>query len=140
MKKTLITTALAAILSTGTIATATAGPANTKAPSVSTSIELVGHRSHDRDFRGKKSNGYYVLPSHVVRYKLYRYGYRDIRKVGFFRGNYIFMARGYRGPVKLVVDGRTGHVVSRHRIRHWFGKGLHFGSHSGKFSFSVGIH
>lgn len=146
MKKSLITAALAAMLSTGTIAGASAMPvAKLDAPQAAAAkVQLAGHRHRDRyrDRDVRRHHGrHHLLPVRAVRRELRHRGYRHIRFVGSTRGDYLFIARGYRGPVRLLVDGRTARVLSRHRIRgHRGGPAFHHRSDNGNFSFSFGIY
>jgi len=137
MKNALATAALAAILSAGAVAAASAMPV--AAPATKTAaaapVELVGHHGHKY---GKHRHR--ILPSHVIVRSLRHRGYRHIRNVRLQRGDYVVHARGHRGPVRLVVDGRTARVLSRQPLhRGWHRPGFSMHGHSGGFSYSFGI-
>lgn len=136
MKNALATVTLAALLSTGAASASAmpvAAPAADSAANVS--VELVGHRGHK--FRHGRQR---ILPQHVVVRSLHHRGFRNIRNVRFVRGDYVMRARGYRGPVRLVVDGRTARILSRQpldRGRHR--PGFSFHGRNGGFSYSFGM-
>ena len=136
MKKTIITAALAALLSAGALSAASAAPAFT-APQA-----LSGNAVEQVHYKGNKYGHHRILPQRVVIRSLYRQGYRDIRNVRLVRGDYVMRARGYRGPVRLVVDGRSGRILSRQALNRGHhgprpGFSLHGGN--GNFTYSFGI-
>ena len=139
MKKTIVTAALAALLSAGTLSAVSAAPAAAAASAqfkTGTAVEQVGHRGHAKNWRGHHR----ILPKRVVIRSLHRRGYRNIRNVRLVRGDYVLLARGYRGKVRLVVDGRTGRVESRHLLRrHGHRPGFRIQGGNGNFSYSFGI-
>ncbi|WP_223476072.1 hypothetical protein [Oricola indica] len=138
MKNAFATTALAAMLSMGTLAGASAMP-TVNAPAADTAstakVELVGHRGHNNAQRGHHR----IMPRHVIKRHLHRQGFRNIRNMRLVRGDYVLLARGYRGPVRLVVDGRSGRVLSRHVLRGGHRPGFVFRGGNGNFSYSFGI-
>jgi len=138
MKNALVTAALAALLSTGAVAAAPAMPV--AAPAAGTAanapVELVGHRGHRFDNRR-----HHILPQHVVIRSLRQRGFRHIRNVRVRHGDYVLHARGHRGPVRLVVDGRSARILSRqplHRGGH-HRPGLSLQGHNNGFTYSFGI-
>lgn len=137
MKNALATAALAAILSAGTVATTSAMPVT--APSANatanTSVDLVGH--HGQKFHKRR---HHILPPHVVVRSVRHRGFRNIRNVRLRHGDYVMHARGYRGPVRLVVDGRTARILSRQPLHGgWHRPGLSFHGHNDSFSYFLGI-
>ena len=143
MRNAIITAAIAALLATGSAATVSAMPATAPVPtkSLTGNVELVGHRHRegrrDRDFRHEGRRNH-VLPARVIVRQLRHRGYSHIRSINFVRGDYVVIARGHRGPVRLVVDGRTGPGIARHRLRRGGGFRHSYGGNSG-FSFSFGV-
>ena len=141
MKKTMITAALAALLSAGALSTASAAPAFTSPQAITgQAVEQVHYKGnknghHHKDWRGHHR----ILPQRVVIRSLYQRGYRDIRNVRLVRGDYVMRARGYRGPVRLVVDGRSGRILSREVLHRGHRPGLTFHGGNGNFSYSFGI-
>jgi hypothetical protein len=147
MKYLLVTAALAATLSAGTVA-ASAMPvtALSSNAAASASVELVGHRGHKygepRHYGHKfqKQRRHYILPRRVVVRSLHHRGFRNIRNVRLRHGDYVVHARGYRGPVRLVVDGRTARILSRQPLhRGWHRPGFSFHGHNDSFSYFLGI-
>lgn len=147
MKNVLATAALAAILSAGTVAAASAMPVAALPSGAATSapVELVGHRGqkfrepqhHGQQFRGRR---HYILPRHAVVRSLHRRGFRHIRNVRLRHGDYVVHARGYRGPVRLVVDGRTARILSRQPLhRGWHRPGFPIQGQNDSFSYFLGI-
>ncbi|GAB4358271.1 MAG: hypothetical protein Kow0026_19050 [Oricola sp.] len=141
MKNALATTAISAILTVGTIAAASAMPvaAPAAAPVAATaadaSVLLVGHRN--RDF-GR--HHHHILPRHVIVRSLHQHGFRHIRDVRMRHGDYVVHARGHRGPVRLVVDGRTARIVSLEPLGGgWHRPGLSFQGGNDSFSYFLGI-
>lgn len=135
MKNATAILALAAVLSTGVMGAASAKPANV--PGAEAKVELAGYRDRDRDFRHGQHR---ILPQYAIERSLYRQGYRDIRNVRLVRGDYVVIARGYRGVVRLVVDGRTGQVMSRDLLRRAGPRaGVHIQGGNGNFNYSFGI-
>ena len=137
MKATLATAALAAILSVGAAGAVSAMPAATAPAAASTAapVELVGHRGP-----GVHHGHHRILPRHVIVRSLRHRGFRNIRNVRLVRGDYVLRARGYRGPVRLVVDGRTARILSRHPLHHGRNhSGVWFQGSNGNFSYSFGI-
>ena len=140
MKKTMITAALAALLSAGAFSAASAAPAFTAPQAIADqTIDQVHYKGnkngHNKDWRGHHR----ILPQRVVIRSLYRQGYRDIRNVRLVRGDYVMRARGYRGPVRLVVDGRSGRILSREVLHRGHRPGLTLHGGNGNFSYSFGI-
>lgn len=134
MKNATIIMALAAILSAGAMGTATAKPLNATGEAT---VQLAANRGHDRDWRHGQHR---ILPQRAIERSLYRQGYRNIRDVRLIRGDYVMIARGYRGVVRLVVDGRTGHVISRDLLRRPQPRaGVRIQGGNGNFSYSFGI-
>jgi len=141
MKKTMITAAIAALLSAGTFSAASAAPMPA-APQVKSNamVEQV-------HYKGKKKGGHHqawrghqrILPQRVVIRSLYRQGYRDIRNVRLVRGDYVMRARGHRGAVRLVVDGRSGRVLSRQVLHRGHRPGFSLHGGNGNFTYSFGI-
>lgn len=131
--KALKTIALAALLSGGTFAGASAMPA-ASAPAASVPaapVERIGHHHH---------SGRHILPPRAIESSLRHRGYRHIRDMRLIRGDYVLIARGYRGTVRLVVDGRTGRIIDKrfvHARPHRPGVHLHGGN--GNFSYSFNI-
>jgi hypothetical protein len=137
MKNALVTAALAAILSTGAISTVTAMPVAVPAADAvaSAPVELAGH--YGQKF-GKRRH--YVLPRRVIVRSLRHRGFRHIRNIRLRHGDYVLHARGYRGPVRLVVDGRTARILSRKPLYGgWHRPGFSFNGHNGNFSYSFGV-
>ena len=139
MKNAFATVALAALLSAGALSGASAMPV-AAAPVVKAdtgaAVELVGHRGNHKVRQGQR----HILPRPAIKRSLFRKGYRNIRNMRLVRGDYVLLARGYRGPVRLVVDGRTGRVMSRKVLRHnWHRPGVQFHGGNGNFSYSFGI-
>ena len=138
MKTTLATAALAAILSVSAAGAVSAMPAAAPAPANATTgapVELVGHRGP-----GVRHGHHRILPRHVIVRSLRHRGYRDIRNVHLRNGDYVLRARGYRGDVRLVVDGRTARILSRHLLRHGGHRsGVWFHGGNGNFSYSFGV-
>lgn len=141
MKKTMITAAIAALLATGAFSAASAAPApaapHAKSGATVEQVHFQGKRKggHHNDWRGHKR----ILPQRVVVRSLYRQGYRDIRNVRLVRGDYVMRARGYRGPVRLVVDGASGRVLSRQVLHRGHRPGFSLHGGNGNFSYSFGI-
>ena len=136
MKNVLVTAALAAILSAGTVA-ASAVPVTTPSAGAASSapVELVGH--HGQKFHKHR---HHILPRHVVVRSLHQRGFRNIRNVRFRHGDYVVHARGYRGPVRLVVDGRTARILSRQPLHGgWHRPGFSVHGHNDSFSYFLGI-
>ena len=138
MNKKIATAALAALLSAGTFATASAAPGAMAASTqraAGTAVEQVDYRGHHNARRGHR----HILSQREVIRSLYRRGYRDIRNMRLVRGDYVLQARGYRGQVRLVVDGRTGRIQSRALLRRHHNPGFTFRGGNGNFSYSFGI-
>ncbi|WP_421857210.1 hypothetical protein [Oricola sp.] len=134
MKKLLITAATAALVSAGSAGFANATPATVPAIPVIDAPAVAGRLVHEV---GGKHARRYLLPPRVVRHKLRKRGYHHIRRAGFIRGDYIFIARKHHKLFRLRVDGRTGRIVVRHRLRrHWDNPGVHFGN--GNLTFYYG--
>lgn len=117
MKNLIATAALAAALSAGTFATASAMPVSAAAPTAQPvkTVQYGGER-----FR---PDARHVLPKHVIIRSLHHRGYTHIRDIRRVRGDYVVQARGHRGPVRLLVDGRTSRILERHVMRGgWDGK------------------
>lgn len=142
MKSLIATIVTATILSVGTLSTASATPVASAPITAGSDVQTVewrgrGHREgirrHHRD----------VLPTRAIVRRLHRQGYRDIRSIRRHRGDYTVIARGYRGRVRLVVDGRTGRVLDRDLLRrdrrHYREPGFRFGGRSGNFSYQFNI-
>lgn len=142
MKTTLASVAVAALISTGAIATANAAPSIAHVEA-GTSVQLVHDRGHRRDGRETRHHRRHEIldPRQIVR-KLRYQGYRDIGRMSLSRGDYIVDARRHRDRVRLVVDGRTGRILARevirrhHRRDHYRDYGLHYGGSRGNFSYS----
>jgi hypothetical protein len=138
MKNALTTTALATFLSIGAFGAASAMPAAAPATGAAagTPVELVHYRGPGA-YRGHHR----VLPRHVIVRSLRHRGFRHIRDVRRVRGDYVVHARGYRGPVRLVVDGRTARILSRQPLyRHGHQPGVRFQGSNGNFTYSFGIY
>jgi len=144
MKKTMITAALAALLSAGAFSAASAAPAFSAPQAVTgQATDLVHYKGNKnghshKDWRGHRR----ILPQRVVVRSLYQRGYRNIRNVRLVRGDYVMRARGYRGPVRLVVDGKSGRILSRqvlHRGHHGHRPGFSLHGGNGNFTYSFGI-
>ena len=141
MKKTMITAAVAALLSAGAFSTASAAPA-LAAPQA-----ITGQAIEQVHFNGNKKGGHHgdwrgrhrILPQRVVIRSLHQRGYRDIRNVRLVRGDYVMRARGYRGPVRLVVDGKSGRILSRQALHRGHRPGIRLHGGNGNFSYSFGI-
>lgn len=141
MKKTLITAAVAALLSAGAFSAASAAPMAV-APQVKSNgmIEQVHYQGRNKGGHHQAWRGHQrILPQRVVIRSLYRQGYRDIRNVRLVRGDYVMRARGHRGPVRLVVDGKTGRVLSRQALDRGHRPGFSLHGGNGNFSYSFGI-
>lgn len=139
MKTRIATAALAALLSSGISTAAFAAPAIPAPVGVSTAFDVQAVH-----YRGRESRRYgrqRVLPLPRIVRSLRHRGYTRIRSIERVRGDYIVVARGHRGPVRLVVDGRTAEIVSRQPLRR-YGRdtGYRFGGHKGGFSYSFGIY
>lgn len=142
MKKIIATAAVAAALSGSFAATASAAPAAMSENGRPATVQLVDHRGHgwhehySRDHR--RGHDYFdhdrrepLTPREIVR-RLRHQGYHDIGHLKLRRGNYIVEARGYRGQVRLVVDGHTGRVIERHLVRSYRTPGWSLGSRGGR--------
>ena len=135
MKNATAILALAAMLSAGATGIAAAKPIHDHG--AQTRIEYGSHRDSHRETRHSR---YRILSEREVVRSLYRQGYRDIRNVRLVRADYVLIARGYRGTVRLVVDGRTGRVMSRDLVRHQQPRpGFRIQGGNGNFNYSFGI-
>lgn len=135
MKNDLATAALAAILSAGTVAAASAMPVAAPSANATAFVELVGNHGHKYHQRR-----HHILPPHVVVRSVRHRGFRNIRNVRLRHGDYVMHARGYRGPVRLVVDGRTARILSRRPLHGgWHRPGFSFHGHNDSFSYFLGI-
>ena len=144
MKKTMITAALAALLSAGALSSASAAPAFPAPQAMAgQTIDQVHYKGknnahHHKDWRGHRR----ILPQRVVIRSLHQRGYRNIHNVRLVRGDYVMRARGYRGPVRLVVDGQTGRILSRqvlNRGHQGHRPGFSLPGGNGNFTYSFGI-
>lgn len=136
MKTALATAALAAFLSAGTVAASAMPVAAPSAGAASNApVELAGY--HGQKFH---KHGHHILPRQVIVRSLYQRGFRNIRNIRMRHGDYVLHARGYRGPVRLVVDGRTARILSRQPLHGgWHRPGLSFQGHNDSFSYFLGI-
>ncbi|MFZ2101752.1 MAG: hypothetical protein WAU86_14420 [Oricola sp.] len=108
MKNLIATAALAVVLSSGAAAAASAMPA----PAIGAAIALPVEAAHYDKKRFAPGAGF-VLPKKVVIRSLYERGFTQIRDVRRVRGDYVAIAKGHRGPVRLLVDGRTARILDR---------------------------
>lgn len=136
MKNAFATTAIAAILVAGMAGAASAMPYVNPSSGIAASapVELAGHKG--KQFRKGK---HFILPQHVVVRSLRKRGFRHIRNVRLRHGDYVLNARGHRGPVRLVVDGRTARILARQPLYGWHRPGFSLHGHGQNFSYSFGF-
>lgn len=141
MKKTLFALAIATLAATGLSAPASAANGKSAVQAQAVQVEFVKREHRNRgDFR---RGG--VSQRDIYR-SLYRMGFRDIGPLYRKHGAYITTARGYRGQVRLVVDARSGRLISRkvigghsYRWDHNRRYGHTYGGSKGGFSWSLQI-
>ncbi|QKV20359.1 hypothetical protein [Oricola thermophila] len=138
MKNVIATAAFAALFSAGTVSATSAMPvaATVATPANGVQANLVAQ--HDRGYIRHQRR---ILPRRAVIKSLHRKGYRNIRNIRMRHGDYVLHATSRRGPVRLVVDGRTARVLSRKPLFHTRHRpGVTFHGRTGGFSYHFGIH
>lgn len=144
-KPLILTTAIIAGMSLGATSVS-AAPLTLQADSALSSPILIkdGKRAHGKKYykqfheHGHHRARHRLGPRQIKKILRHR-GYRNVRIVDIGPRRAVVRARGYRGPVQLLVNRRTGDVVARQVLRrhHYGHRG--FRGHKNGYSFSFGF-